>query len=41
MKRPVGSKCPYKKVICSFAGDCHDCPVFKEKERKILSREMN
>jgi hypothetical protein len=38
MIRPAGSNCPYKKLICTFDGDCLDCAVWKERELILLQK---
>ncbi|MCK9597498.1 MAG: hypothetical protein M0R06_00580 [Sphaerochaeta sp.] len=35
----LGQPCVYKKVACSFKGDCRDCPVWKKKEIEMLSKD--
>lgn len=34
-----GQPCVYKKVTCAFDGVCVDCPVWKKKEREMLSKD--
>ena len=36
-----GQPCVYKKVTCAFDGSCVDCKVWKQKEREMLSKEVD